>query len=432
MTAVKLSTVKKSAVFLLATVVSSMLLGAATTQTAFAGGSYNGTSGSVDCETSGSVAGKGSITIDRNVVTSGSSCEGLAVIPEGVTSIGTYAFYNAQSLVNVTLPSTLTSIDNYAFERTTSLSCISIPASVTSIGIAAFYNTRSLASIIFENGSQLTTIGKSAFASSGEVDLTTTALTSIIIPAGVTSIGDNAFSSGLASLYFLGNAPTVTASTFNLVAAGAKAYVLGAATGFGAEDTWHGLTVARIFTYTVTYNYNSATGGNLQATGSFTSFGIAITLPTPTRSGYTFVGWFSDAALTSKIGDAGSSYSPTGPTVLLDAYAKWTENLVKANASRKPTISGKAKVSKVLTAQKGTWTGTPTPTIGYQWYACSTRVTVAKSVVPKTCVKISRATKPTLTLAKSQAGRFIALAVTGRSAGTNATMWLSKSTAKVK
>lgn len=76
--------------------------------------------------------------------------------------------------------------------------------------------------------------------------------------------------------------------------------------------------------YTVTYSYNSATGGNGTATSSFTTGGTPITLPTPTRTGYTFAGWYSDAGLTSSVGAAGASYSPTGATLAIDVYAKWT------------------------------------------------------------------------------------------------------------
>lgn len=77
-------------------------------------------------------------------------------------------------------------------------------------------------------------------------------------------------------------------------------------------------------TYVVTYSYNNATGGNSTATSSFTTGGTAIVLPTPTRTGYTFAGWFSDAGLSSSIGLAGANYSPAGSTLSLNAYAKWT------------------------------------------------------------------------------------------------------------
>ena len=75
--------------------------------------------------------------------------------------------------------------------------------------------------------------------------------------------------------------------------------------------------------YTLTYVYNSATGGNSTTTDNFTTGGSAIVLPTPTRTGYTFDGWFSNAALTSSIGAAGGSYSPSGTSLTPSAYAKW-------------------------------------------------------------------------------------------------------------
>jgi len=66
-----------------------------------------------------------------------------------------------------------------------------IPAGVTSIGNNAFKNATSLASVTFAEGSQLTSIGYSAFQNA-------TALTSITIPASVTTIGGYAFTGGSA------------------------------------------------------------------------------------------------------------------------------------------------------------------------------------------------------------------------------------------
>ena len=49
----------------------------------------------------------------------------------------------------------------------------------------------------------------------------------------------------------------------------------------------------------------------------------SVILPTPTRAGHTFAGWYSDSGLTTKVGDAGDSYNPTANVTL---YAKWTAN----------------------------------------------------------------------------------------------------------
>ena len=82
-------------------------------------------------------------------------------IPNGVTSIGGYAFYECSSLVSITLPNSVQSIGDSAFSDCESLKSIAIPNSVTSIGRSAFYNCSSLNSITLPEG--ITSIGGYAF-----------------------------------------------------------------------------------------------------------------------------------------------------------------------------------------------------------------------------------------------------------------------------
>ena len=82
-------------------------------------------------------------------------------LPDGVTSIETYAFYGRTSLASITLPSGVTSIGFYAFSGCASLASITLPSGVTSIGAGAFYGCSSLASITLPSG--VTSIGTSAF-----------------------------------------------------------------------------------------------------------------------------------------------------------------------------------------------------------------------------------------------------------------------------
>ncbi len=94
-----------------------------------------------------------SIVIPEGVTSIGQyafqGCGGITAItiPDGVTSIGSYAFDNCSSLTAITLPESVTSIGNYAFRDCSSLTSITIPESVTSIGESAFYGCSSLTAI---------------------------------------------------------------------------------------------------------------------------------------------------------------------------------------------------------------------------------------------------------------------------------------------
>ena len=109
---------------------------------------------------------------------------GDVVIPDGVTSIGTFAFGACENLTNVTIPNSVTSIGEAAFEGCDNLTSITIPDSVTSIGHSAFYACRSLTSITIPNS--ITKIEDWAFTFCDN-------LISATIPGSVTSIGEWAF-----------------------------------------------------------------------------------------------------------------------------------------------------------------------------------------------------------------------------------------------
>ena len=71
-------------------------------------------------------------------------------IPNGVTSIGDYAFSDFSSLDRITIPDSVTSIGNGAFSDCLYLTRITIPSSVTSIGNGAFSNCSSLENIYYK------------------------------------------------------------------------------------------------------------------------------------------------------------------------------------------------------------------------------------------------------------------------------------------
>ena len=71
-------------------------------------------------------------------------------IPNGVTSIGNYAFSYCSGLTSVTIPNSVTSIGSYAFNGCTGLTRVTIPGSVTSIDDYAFWDCTGLTSITFK------------------------------------------------------------------------------------------------------------------------------------------------------------------------------------------------------------------------------------------------------------------------------------------
>ena len=135
-------------------------------------------------------------------------------IPASVETIGSYAFKGCSSLTTVTFEkgSQLKTIgeeyDGGAFSGCSALTSIEIPASVETIESYAFYGCSSLTTVTFEEGSQLKTIGGSAFES--------LRITHIEIPASVETIGSSAFKgcSALTSIEIPASVETIGSSAF--------------------------------------------------------------------------------------------------------------------------------------------------------------------------------------------------------------------------
>ena len=78
----------------------------------------------------------------------GKLLDGDITIPEGVTSIGDYAFYNCENLSGVLIHKSLINIGSGAFSNCKNLIKINIPNSVVSIGAYSFKECRGLERII--------------------------------------------------------------------------------------------------------------------------------------------------------------------------------------------------------------------------------------------------------------------------------------------
>ena len=123
------------------------------------------------------------------------------ILPNTLITIGEEMFYQSK-LKTVVIPANATTIGNSAFEQCASLISIDIPANVETIGTAVFWGCSSLTTVTFEKGSQLKTIGGGSSYYGAFSDCT--ALTSIEIPASVETIEASAFKgcSSLATVTF--------------------------------------------------------------------------------------------------------------------------------------------------------------------------------------------------------------------------------------
>lgn len=127
-------------------------------------------------------------------------------IENGVDEVDSYAFCNCYHLKSVTLPDSIQSIGNYAFSGCQQLEELDLPDGITSFGEYAFANT-AISEFEFPEG-----------ASINAGVLQNTSITSIVIPQGVTTIGQNAF-------YGCENLATVTfPSTLTRIEGGAFSY----------------------------------------------------------------------------------------------------------------------------------------------------------------------------------------------------------------
>ena len=113
----------------------------------------------------------------------------VVVIPDEidgrkVTSIGCKAFKECSGLTEITIPESVTSIGNWAFYVCSDLTEITIPESVTSIGCDAFSETSWLENKRLDNP----LVVVNSILIDGE-----TCKGSVVVPEGVTSIGEGAF-----------------------------------------------------------------------------------------------------------------------------------------------------------------------------------------------------------------------------------------------
>lgn len=110
--------------------------------------------------------------------------------------------------------------------------------------------------------------------------------------------------------------------------------------------------------YTITFDAN---GGSVSPSSKTANYNTSITFPTPSRSGYTFNGWYTASSGGSRVGGAGYNYTVTYSTTF---YAQWTQT--KCNHTFKTRSSNEDM--RIINQNNKKW---PWSTVGTSEYGCT-------------------------------------------------------------
>lgn len=282
---------------------------------------------------------------------------------DGTATVTGVEYNGALDAFDLTIPETVehdgkaytvTAIGNKAFgglasdfsgskanESKGKIASVTVPATVKSLGAYAFgasttgdASMAQLKSITFAEGSQLETIGNFAFAKTG--------ISEIVIPAGVKTIGQNAFSGDngvLKSVTFMsesGSMPEFAAavaskgSFYGVNGVTAKAYDGTAAAAFAQNmvksNSWKFVSMGKVLekaAFTVSFD---ALGGMPVPEAQTVDKGAAAAKPAtdPAKADSTFVGWFESSDGGKTLADSAYDFA-TPVTADKVLYAKWEE-----------------------------------------------------------------------------------------------------------
>lgn len=283
-------------------------------------------------------------------------------IPDSVTSIPDAAFVNCSELTNISIPNSVTYIGLSAFSSCTSLKSITLPSSLRSISEALFFGCSQLTTIQIPDS--VSSIQAYAFYNCGKLE-------TIRIPVSVTSIGDYAFDGCPSSMTvtYSGSKKqwdAITKGSYNgvlenhLVCNTLEATFTADGTTFAPAQTidrgekfeepaepskenhtfagWYNgdekfdfdadtTKAPNVLNLVAKWDINKYTVQFVSDYGSFADQTVEHGKPIdtgkltiPDVDGYTFIGWYADAAHTTEFN---FSTPITGDTKV---YAKWEKN----------------------------------------------------------------------------------------------------------
>ena len=245
---------------------------------------------------------------------------------KNVTSIANAMFYECTALESVPEMENLIKIEGNAFNGCKQLTKVTIPDSVTTIEYGAFSGCSSLTSVTIPD--KITTIARFVFSDC-------TNLTEVILPKEVPSILDGVFEHdyNLKIYYPYSKAeweaqPNVTNKNISGLARD------GVTLAYAQTLAYPQTRVPICYLCDVTFNANGGTLASTMPTGPVKVYRTEYVTNTkaneltgidePTRTGYTFAGWYTSA--TPQKDDTAFNLAATAVQDDMTLYAAWTAN----------------------------------------------------------------------------------------------------------
>lgn len=327
-------------------------------------------------------------------------------LPEGLSCIGASAFCDSPELTEVKIPSTVTKIKDSAFSRCTGLTKIELPPQLEEVGYSSFYGCSGLTEITIP--SSVKTIRSGAFEECYNLESVTlsegigeigteafkrTNLKSLNIPKSVKKLGRDIVYNCFHVAYITIEAPSQLEETFD-----------GSQGVFQPSCNTNVYCEPRLERLLRHFDGNEGFITKVDVTlvdgdksePKKIDYGAKIAaLGTPTKQGYIFTGWYTDAACKNRYPDAQLFTNINGITL----YAGWKFD-PDALVCHSLTVTGGTVTVKYDDSDvTNTLTVTPDEATGKKTYdvpdGATVTVTLDKTLIPKGMVFDSWSTLPT-------------------------------------